>query len=84
VLYNLPYIHEWSNDVIEVGEVVVVNGLEGVYGTSVGIKQHHVVAYYKRVSFCYKYPLLSGSVGSSVTLADVRLIYVRWNPVCRL
>jgi hypothetical protein len=24
VLYNLPYIHEWSNDVIEVEEVVVV------------------------------------------------------------
>lgn len=39
-------------------------GMEGVHGASAGIKQHHVVAYCKRVSFCYKYPLLSGSVGS--------------------
>jgi hypothetical protein len=39
-------------------------GMEGVHGASAGIKQQHVVAYCKRMSFCYKCLLVSGCVGS--------------------
>jgi hypothetical protein len=38
--------------------------MEGVHGANAGIKQHHVVAYCKRLSFYYKYRLLRGSAGS--------------------